>query len=383
MKILAGFSVSDRPQCPPPSQDNISYKIRASTRLTRGQQENMNNSTIDSLEDLPSCSPAVSIALTSGISFVSIAAFVGNSLVTIIFLMNANLRTSTNYFIVNMAISDLLSSLTNWPLSATEGFLLKKQMIEGSLATFVCKFGHYSRAISQAVSVQSLLLIVVDRYIAIVLPLQSVLVTRRFRAALLSITWIFPLLIGFPYVWTSKIIEEGHQTNCRTFVSWTKVEQSIFYAVGFFIFYCVPLFSIIVLYSRIMKSLRQTTPGDEEQENIRIRKLHQNRIVMKVFIWIVSAFFFCWTPLCVYIVLRKIIPTSHFAKDPCMIFVGLFFYIFPTLSTVVNPIILFISSSRFSQALKETFSCFTCKHNKRCKCERVSPQHDDVGMQIM
>ena len=210
----------------------------------------MNNSTIDSLEDLPSCSPAVSIALTSGISFVSIAAFVGNSLVTIIFLMNANLRTSTNYFIVNMAISDLLSSLTNWPLSATEGFLLKKQMIEGSMATFVCKFGHYSRAISQAVSVQSLLLIVVDRYIAIALPLKSVLVTRRFRAALLSFTWIFPLLIGFPYVWTSKIIEEGHHTYCRTFVSWTKVEQSIFYAVGFFnVLLCATLFNNCTLLS--------------------------------------------------------------------------------------------------------------------------------------
>ena len=103
----------------------------------------MNNSTIDSFEDLPWCSPAVSISLTSGISFVSIAVFVGNSLATITVLMNANLRTSTNYFIVNMAISDLLSSLTNWPLSATEGFLWKKQMIEGTLATFVCKFGHY------------------------------------------------------------------------------------------------------------------------------------------------------------------------------------------------------------------------------------------------
>ena len=113
---------------------------------------------------------------------------------------------------------------------------------------------------------------------------------------------------------------------------------------GFLIFYCVPLFSIIVLYSRIMKSLKQTTPGDEEQENIRTRKLHQNRIGMKVFIWIVSAFFICWTPHCVYILLRKIIPTSHFAKDPCMIFVGLFFYVLSTLSTVVNPTILFMSS---------------------------------------
>ena len=148
----------------------------------------MNNSSTDAFGDVFTCSRAVSTVLTSVISFVSIVAFVGNSLVTITFLMNANLRTSTNFFIINMAISDLLSSLTNWPLYATEGSLLKNHVIEGSMATFVCKFGHYSRAISQAVSVQSLLLIVMDRYIATVLPLKSILVTRRFRAALLSFT---------------------------------------------------------------------------------------------------------------------------------------------------------------------------------------------------
>ena len=155
------------------------------------------------------------------------------------------------------------------------------------------------------------------------------------------------------------------------------MEQSVFYSVGFFIFYCVPLFSIIVLYSRIMKSLRQTTPGGEEQENARTRKLHQ------VFIWIVSTFFICWTPLCVYIVLRKIVPTSHFAKDPCMLFVRLFFYVFPTLGTVINPIILFASSTRFSGALQETVGCFI-----RWKCcqyfkgERVSLQNDVVRIQV-
>ena len=343
----------------------------------------MNNSSTDAFEDVFTCSHAVSTVLTSVISFVSIVAFVGNSLVTITFLMNASLRTSTNFFIINMAISDLLSSLTNWPLYATEGSPLKNNVIEGSMATFVCKFGHYSRAISQAVSVQNLLLIVIDRYIAIVLPLKSILVTRRFRAALLSFTWIFSLLIAFPYAWTSKIIKEGHQTHCRTFASWSKMEQSVFYSVGFFIFYCVPLFSIIVLYSRIMKSLRQTTPGGEEQENVRTRKRYQNRIVMKVFIWIVSAFFICWTPLCVYIVLRKIVPTSHFAKDPCMVFVGLFFYVFPTLSTVINPIILFASSTRFSGALQETVGCFIrCKRCRYFKAKRVSPQNDVVRMQV-
>ena len=277
----------------------------------------MNNSSSDAFEDLLTCSRVAATILTSAISLVSIAAFAGNSLVTITFLMNTTLRTSTNFFIVNMAVSDILSASTNWPLSATEGFLSRQHMMEGPMATFVCKLGHYSRAISQAVSVLSLLLIVVDRYIAIVLPFQSILVTRRFKTALLLFSWIFSLSIAFPYVWSTRIIQEGHQKHCRTFVSWNKMEKSVFYTVGFIIFYCVPLISIIVLYSRIMKSLRQTRPGGEEQENVRIRNLHQNKNIMKVFLWIVSAFFICWTPLCVYIVLKKIFPASLFTKDPC------------------------------------------------------------------
>ena len=243
------------------------------------------------------------------------------------------------------------------------------------MATIVCKRGHYFRAVSLAVAVLSLLLVVVDRYIAIVLPFKAIYVRTRLRVALLLFAWTLPLLIFIPYASSSEIIQGGHQTFCRTFVSWNKTEQSVFFSVGFFILHCVPLFSIIVLYSRIMKSLRQTTPGGKEQENVRTRKLQQNQIVMKVFVWIVSAFFICWTPLCVYIVLKKIVPTSHFAEDPCMVFVGLFFYVFPTLSTVVNPLILFAFSWRFRKTLKDMFSCFSCRPWQCCKSERVSPQH--------
>ena len=343
----------------------------------------MNNSSSDAFVDLPTCSRIVSTTLTTAIALVSIAAFAGNSLVTITFLMNTTLRTSTNYFIVNMAVSDILSASTNWPLSATEGFLSRQHMMEGPMATFVCKLGHYSRAISQAVSVLSLLLIVVDRYIAIVLPFRSILVTRRFKTALFLFSWIFSLVIAFAYVWSTRIVQESHQKHCRTFVSWNKMEKSVFYTVGFIIFYCVPLISIIVLYSRIMKSLRQTRPGGEGQENVRIRNLHQNKNIMKVFLWIVSAFFICWTPLCLYIVLKKIFPVSLFTKDPCRLFVGLFFYVFPTLSTVFNPVILFVASSRFFKALNEMFSCFTCELSRCCKGGRVSPQHDVVEMQLM
>ena len=98
----------------------------------------MNNSSTDTFE-AATCSFAVSTALISAISLFSIGAFVGNSLVTITFLMTPSLRTSTNYFIINMVVSDILSSSNNWPLYATEGIIIRKPMIDGSVATIVCK----------------------------------------------------------------------------------------------------------------------------------------------------------------------------------------------------------------------------------------------------
>ena len=341
----------------------------------------MNNSSIGEFEHQSTYFPIASRTITVVISLVSILAIVGNVLVAVSVLMKTTLRTSTNYFIVNMAVSDLLSALTNWPLYATEGMLSGKSFIEGSMATFVCKLGMYSRAISQAVSVLSLVLIVVERFVAIVHPFNATMLTTRLRAVLLLFTWIFPLSIGFPYVWFPKIVQDGPQTFCR--FSWARLELSIFYAVGFLIFYCVPFILIIVLYFKIMKSLTGGRLIDETyQQSISARNRQQNQIVMKVFISIVTAFFLCWTPLCGYLVLRMVFP-SFFTKDirKLRLYVGLFFYVFPSLSTAVNPIILFVSSSRFSNALREIFGCVKCKLS--FFSGRVSPQRETIELQVV
>ncbi|XP_067044371.1 substance-K receptor-like [Acropora muricata] len=189
-----------------------------------------------------------------------------------------------------------------------------------------CKTAQYSRAIGQAVSLESLLLIVVERYVAIVRPFQSVLITRRLRITLVSSTWISALLIAFPYVWTSQIIEaDGEQPD---------------------------------------------------QQNL--RRIHQqNHDVMKTFLLIVIAFFICWTPVCVHIVLRKTFPASLFPTNSCKVYLVMFFYLFPSLSTVSNPIILFLSSTRFSVALKEMSNCFTRNSPLCCRSHRVTT---DIAM---
>ena len=345
------------------------------------QQGRMNNSSIGDFEDQSTHFPIELKIITVAISVLSILAIVGNVLVSVAVLKKPTLRTSTNYFIVNMAVSDLLSALTTWPLYATEGLLSGKSFIEGSVATFVCKLGMYSRGVSQAVSVLSLVLIVVERFVAIVYPFHTTMLTTRVRTVLLLVTWIFSLLAFFPYVWFAKIVQDGPQTFCR--FSWTRLEVSIYYSVGFLIFYCVPLILIIVLYRRIMKSLTRVRPVDDTyQGNILARNRQQNRFVMKVFISIVTAFFLCWTPLCVYLVLKMAFP-SFFTKDipKLRLFVGLFFYVFPSLSTAVNPVILFVSSSRFSNALRESFGCLRCKLS--CFRGKVSPQREIINLQVV
>lgn len=340
----------------------------------------MNNSSIGNFEDQSTYSPVASKTVTVLISLVSVLAIVGNVLVTMAFLMKASLRTSTNYFIVNMTVSDLLSALTTWPLYASEGMLSGKSSIEGSMATFVCKLGMYSRAVSQAVSVLSLVLIVVERFVAIVHPFRVTVLTTRLRVVLLLITWILPLSIIFPHVWFTKIVQDGPQTFCR--FSWTKLGRFMYYTIGILILYCVPLVLIIALYRRIMKSITQIRPVDElYQENISARNRQQNQIVMKVFISLVTAFFLCWTPLCMYLVFRTAFP-SFFTSDirKLRVFVGLFFYFFPSLSTAVNPIILFVFSSRFSNALREIFGCVKCKLS--CFSGTVS-QRNKINPQVV
>ena len=162
------------------------------------------------------------------------------------------------------------------------------------------------------------------------------------------------------------VIEGKYALCAQRVCGFTLIERRIYivcaarlwshdYAVGFLVFYCVPLISIIILYSRIMKRLRQTRPGEEELESTRMTNLKQNRIVIKVLIWIVSALLICWTPLCVCLALKPVFPLM-FSKDPCMPYLaGWIFYVFPPLNTVINPVILFVSCSNFSEALKELF----------------------------
>ena len=339
------------------------------------KQFKMNNSTeVQFNSTSQGCSAMASIMFTSTLSVISIAALIGNILVVVTFVKTPSLRISTNYYIVNMAASDLLAILFNWPLYVTEGMLTPKVFISGSSASSACKLGMYLKAVSHLVSVLSLVLIALDRFVAIVFPLKRIIMKVKIRVIFLSLTWLIAVSYGLPQAIFTDIIKVGGQTFCRFMMS--DEPRTIFNGVGFILFYLFPLITIIILYSAILRSLKKRTkPGELLQGHEGTKRQQQNQKIVKIMISIVVAFFICWTPLSVYLFLKKLYP-SLFIKDRCLLLVGLTFYVFPSLSTAVNPIILFVFSTNYKRALKNLWSSvlFSCKCSftaKRARQEQV------------
>ena len=112
----------------------------------------------------------------------------------IIVYKTPNLRKPINYFIANMASSDLLFPIffTPWTLSHlhTTSFL-----IGGQLGQAFCKLVPFFTNVSIAVSIQNLILIAVDRFGAVVFPLRSPLITSKLCPFFILATWIVAVAV--------------------------------------------------------------------------------------------------------------------------------------------------------------------------------------------
>ena len=324
------------------------------------------------------CSVGVPTMFTVALSIISLLASTGNLLVIVTFMKIITLKTSSNYYIVNMAISDLVSVVLAWPLYATEGMLKAggSLIANPKLAKFFCKLGIYSRAVSYVVSIESLVLIAVDRFLAIVFPLKALKITTRIRGVFLLLTWVLPLLAFIPYFVYSEIIKEEQQTFCRNTMSGLALK--IYHLLGFVVIYCVPLILILVLYHLIMKHLkRRAKLQNGNRSNIHAKRVKQNENIMKIFGSVTLGFFTCWTPLYAYLFLKMLYP-SIFMKDKCLLFVGLFYYIFPLLSTALNPFVLIAFSSNYRAAVKDVICSPICR---KCHTGSVSAMEENVEFQ--
>ena len=311
------------------------------------------NSTMNGTQpsSCPSHPTAVKIGKTFAYCLIVLVSLAGNTVIGIIVYKTKAMRKPINFLIVNMAISDLLSPIFLIPRDI-QLLYTNFWLIGGPLGQALCKLVHFLPYLSFAVSSQSLVLIAVDRFGAVVFPLHSPPISSKLCPFFILATWIVALALFSPYPFSTKLVEypEGLFCSLRWKEAFGESSSSENYLVSWFvIFIFIPLLLITILYITIYIKLKtQEVPG-EQSANAGQQRQQRERNVLKMAIAIVLGFALCWLPFAILGLLFSFVSD----KWSC----GFrYFYdvarIITRINCAMNPCICFIFSRNYRIGLK-------------------------------
>ena len=158
----------------------------------------------------------VNIGSTVAYSIVLVASLVGNSLVGIIVYKMKTMRKTINFFIVNMAMFDLLFSVFAFPWVLTEpnagswlirgilGHILSKMFSSQQLSPLLC------------LSKAWLWYWAMDRFGALAFSLPWPLIgLKLWFFSLILGTWFVPITTQFPYYFVYEFVESPEKPACE------------------------------------------------------------------------------------------------------------------------------------------------------------------------
>lgn len=226
-----------------------------------------------------------SIAIPVFFSVVIVLSIIGNILVLVILALYENVKSLTNIFILNLAISDLVftTGLPFWAIYHIWGWVFSELLCK--IVTFVFFIGFYS-------SILFLTIMTIYRYVAVVHPLSDVSAEKLMTGIFLSILlWMISIGAALPSLLYSSLISiphKGEHTLGCVYESalWESVsayQQNIFFLVAFIV--------MAFCYIQILVTLRKA------------RGHTKNRAVKLIFS-IVTVFFIGWVPYNVMIFLK-------------------------------------------------------------------------------
>ena len=343
--------------------------VRSEFAKTSGKMANDSNATLfPAPTQGQSRCPSVEDSFSVKVSKISIycalliLAIVGNSLITTIIVKYKNMRKTIDYFVANMACSDLLFPIFVLPRIITELILSRQRwLIDGELGLTLCKLVYFFQDVSTAVSIQSLVLIAVDRFNAVVFPLRPPLFSTKTCRVLIAATWIVALALHSPYLLSRQLQQTPAGLVC--YVDWEDAfgPKSSFetYFVSLFLLLVVSPFALLaIFYSIIIVQLKRTNIRGNQlsvNERDRQRRFKQESNVLKMALAIVISFGLCKALLNLYVFLfyfvwGKRVPCNYSS------FRTVAFVLFWA-SCAINPCVCFIFSEKYRQRLKNLLAC--------------------------
>ena len=293
------------------------------------------------------------IGATVALSLLLVVSLIGNLLIVLIVYKTPTLRKPINMLIANMAMSDLLFPIFSFPFRLAYLHGGGGWLIGGNLGQASCKLHVFGTYICSLVSVQSLVLITVDRFGAVVVPLRSPLITIKQCPFFIVATWIIAMAVHSPYLVAQKLVEYPGGMSCKTQWRETFGENANrnYILVLAIVFFFTSFVLLVILYSVILIKLkRQAHPG-EPSANAEEQRTRRIRSVLKMAIAIVVVFFICWIPMFTNWTISLL--SAPMSSISCsFLLYDLITSFMPLANCALNPIICLIFSGNYRQALK-------------------------------
>ena len=292
------------------------------------------------------------IGKTFAYCLIFLVSLAGNTAIGIIVCKTKTMRKPINFLIVNMAVSDLLLPIFVIP-PKIQLLYIDSWLIGGPLGQALCKLTYFLTDVSTVVSIQSLVLIAVDRFGAVVYPLRSPLISSKLCPFFILATWIVAMAIQSPELVAFKLVDYQGRLLCH--LQWNEAfgESSPlenYFASVLVVFCFIPLVIIAILYTIIYLKLKsQKIPG-EHSGNAGQQRQQRERNVLKMAIAIMVGFAVCWLPLSIVWFLRSF--ASNGFQYSFSVEVAI---VIARANCATNPCICFFFSSSYREGLKNLF----------------------------
>ena len=303
--------------------------------------------------ELPSRSLPVVITEASVCIALCIISVTGNSLVCMATCRNSNLRSTTNLYIIALAVSDLLCGIVEMPLASAT--LIFGRWVFGDA---LCQFQGFVDVFAYYVTPATLGLTALNRYVKIVKTshYKKIFSPRRSKIWLSCLWLSFALYLLIVRV-TNWIKIDFIQDYAVCSFDYPTSESQIFHyciTVGllFVLPLCVGIFSYYKIFLKTNKHQRNVVSSLRNCTNITVvsNSLKETKVTRMLLI-LAAGFLCCWIPMWALVLWFRFSPET--SSRIAALLVTFLFY----LSASINPIIYAFTNGEFQREFRKLLCC--------------------------
>nr|XP_029719047.1 allatostatin-A receptor-like isoform X1 [Aedes albopictus] len=309
----------------------------------------------------------VSMMVPVFFGLIGLAGLIGNGLVVLVVAANPNMRSTTNLLIINLAAADLLFVIFCVPFTATDYILP-----EWPFGLMWCKFVQYMIVVTAHASAYTLVLMSLDRFLAVVHPITSMSIRTEKNAVIaITVAWFIIVTTAIPVAISHGVLHYpsrgGDYTACL-FLH-TEGYSLIAFHVSFFLSsYVVPLTLISMLYVGMLARLWKGAPGGRVSAESRRGKKRVTRMVVVV----VLAFAICWCPIQIILVLKSF---DVYEVTHASIIIQIVAHVLAYTNSCINPVLYAFLSDNFRKAFRKVSILYLSGHSGPFDQQRVLLRH--------